>query len=74
LENFDFELQHDLTLTIVWKYPPESKDEEQYRRNIEMAVQEMALIVQIHSEELAKPIVAKMIQKTKELWESLNGS
>lgn len=68
MANFDFELQHDLTLTIVWKYPASSDDEERYRNNIEMAMQEIALRVQILAEEYAKPTVDKIMQKFKDLW------
>ena len=68
MANFDFELQHDLTLTIVWKHPASSEDEAQYRNNIEMAVQEMALQVQINCEEAAKPVVKRMVQECENLW------
>jgi len=72
MANFEFELQHDLRLTIVWKYPASSKDEEAYRSNIESVFQEMALTVQIRSEELSKPIAEQMMQKMKDLWNEHN--
>jgi hypothetical protein len=37
-----------------------------------MAIQEMAITVQIKSEELAKPIVAEIIKKTEGLWREHN--
>ncbi|MFA4826577.1 MAG: hypothetical protein WC593_15620 [Methanoregula sp.] len=70
--NFDFELEHKLQLIVHWRLPASSDEEKHYRNNIELAVQEMALMVQIQTEETSKPIVAEMVKRLKELWESHN--
>ena len=72
MANFEFELKQELKLTILWKHPPASEDEEKYRQNIEAAMNEMAVSVNFYAEEHAKPVAEKIMQAFTDLWLEYN--